>query len=213
MKRAILAGLAVGAMVAACGTASAATLSILAKGNGTTSGGEFKVDVTGDNVVDFVTFCIELDEYITVPGGPYNYTASQSALLGGNNTDAGDPLSRASAWIYDQYVAGTLGSSLTGTAATTYAGLSASGKADAVQNALWYLEEEIVTANFLSNWAESNVAIRSVPNGGVIGVNVLNLTSSSGNHQSLLRVPDGGMALGMLGVGLLAVGALRRRVS
>ena len=213
MKRTILAGLAVGAMVAACGTASAATLSILGKGNGSTSGGEFKVDVTGDNVSDFVTFCIELDEFINVPGGPYNYTASQSAELGGNNTNSGDPLSKASAWIFAEYTAGTIGANLTGAAATTWAGLNATGKADAVQNALWYLEEEIATANFLSTWAESNVAARTVANGGVIGVNVLNLTSSAGNHQSLLRVPDGGMALGMLGVGLLAVGALRRRVS
>jgi len=223
MKKTILKGLvAAGFLAAACVPASAGQLSILGRGyGGNTGGGEFLVDLNGDKVAELVTFCLEETEGIS--GSPFNYTIDAGAIRGGRAGGNPDPLSLAAAWIFEQYCQGTLAASLTGTAKADYLAADNNGKADIVQRALWYLEQEDGFKNSLAQWAEANIAPRNVDNNGQIGVMVINPTDPDFDpitnpnkyyrQSMLICVPDAGLTLGMLGVGLLALGTVRRQVA
>jgi hypothetical protein len=113
-------------------------------GLGTTSGGAFRVTINDRNGPgldavpnSFLTFCIELDETI-VYGPNYNVKVSGQADKGGNNTDSGDPISASTAWLFKKFTEGTL----VGTGGFT---LTDAG-GNALQNAIWFLEEEIADA-------------------------------------------------------------------
>jgi len=85
----------------------------------------------------FLTFCVERDEYLTVPGGTYDAdNDSTSADKGGVNTDSGDPISNATAWLFQQFTAGTLD-----TAASGFSYSDAGG--NQLQDAIWWLENEL----------------------------------------------------------------------
>lgn len=174
-------------------------------GNG--PGGAFLIDITtatstamqqmqgkGD---PFVAFCLEKNEFVSVPGNGYSVTVNNAAIKGGGGPNP-DPLSKATAWLYSHLRAGDLGT-LTGGAFV--AGSNAGG--DQFQDAVWYLEQENATAGlggYLVNaaktalgYATDAAAIADDAN-GAYGVRVLNLYTVDGNgaitsyNQSMLAI-------------------------
>lgn len=116
--------------------------------NGIPLGGELIVNVlqTGEF---FRTFCLELEEHILFGSAsgeshPFQVDAvTDSAVLGGNDLDSpgdsSDQISSRTAFLYQNFARGTL-------AGYTY-GIDSDPdrirSADALQNAIWFLEHEI----------------------------------------------------------------------
>ena len=220
-KQAGLAVAAAFALSAFMPTLSAAPLAsgdsiTIAKGFwGTTGGGEFAITyATGS----FVSFCLETNETISY-GTPYTVTLNSVAIKGGTGVAANaglgdvagvvgsyDPLSNASAWLFSNYVAGTL----SGQGAND-------ASANKAQTAIWFLENE--TGGSTNSWATD--AITAVNAGwtnpsGATHVYVLNLTDSNGGlHQDQLYVaaipePET-YAMLLAGLGLMGFVARRRQ--
>jgi hypothetical protein len=203
-------------------------------GLGSGSGGAFKATIvsglvgakTGSipggptlNANQFLTFCIERDEFLTLPGNGYDVNKSTSADRGGVNANNGDPISAATAWLFSNFTHGTL------TSVQGFAYDNAGG--DALQNAIWWLEQEITgdatgtSFEYLLKAATGGateaayLAARSVNNTDA-SVKVLNMfngpgSDSAGYNQDLLVVvPEpstyiaGGLALLPLLFGLRA---------
>lgn len=162
----------------------------------------------------FQTFCLETDEYIPGTDGNINYQAE----AGGYNTNSGDPISKATAWLYYEFATGNLA----GYDYTLGAGRMAD--ADLLQQAIWYLEEE--KASYITTPIGSNefynlalaefggqlaVAREDNYSNGtwyIAGVRVLNeyAQNSSGEYVNmqdhLILVPEPSTLL-LLGFGLL----------
>jgi len=157
----------------------------------------------------FQTFCLELDEFLE--GNPMNYVVNSAVADGGKGGPTPDPLSFGTAWLYNQFVSGTLQGYFTGVR-TVEAGL--------LQNAIWMLEEEMdmdVTNPYIA-LAMGQFGGTYMDNAGVgyLNVYVLNNTYRQKNMQDFLwqddiPTPDGGATLMLLGGALIGIGALRRK--
>jgi len=187
------------------------------------NGGEFTAEITGsdwpfdpriyyhDDTKDevkspsFQTFCIELNEYIHPDGKEYHVALSDSAWLGGKGGPTPDPLSIGAAYLYAQFARGIL----TGYEYTP--GEIRENDAEALQMALWHLEEELTLSSPLGNefisLASTNLS-KSVlelmgDNAGAYPVKVMRLTGSPELFQDqLVLVPvPGAVLLGILGLG------------
>lgn len=175
-------------------------------GPGSTGGGEFYA-ATSDRGT-FTTFCLEADEPLGI-GVDYYYTVSQSAMYNGNGTI--DPLSRPAAWLYLQFINGTLGNF-----GAFYAYSHSTWDADALQKAFWYLEGDSEGSNnFYAQLAVSQAGSRHVANNGFYPVAVMNVWANPDGtgalQDQLIRLPDGGSTLVMLGATCLGVAWIQRR--
>ena len=160
----------------------------------------------------FQSFCIEQTEHVTIPGN-YYFTLDTCAVQGGAGGGSPDPLGYATAWLYTQFATGVLSGYNYGAERTT--------SAAALQNAIWYLEDEIAPVSGQANtWViAANAAVSSGDWGNTIGdVRILNLYKydSEGNkvdcQSQLYLVPvPGAVLLGMLGLGAAGM-KLRRAV-
>jgi hypothetical protein len=83
------------------------------------------MDLAG-TVNDFLTFCLEADEYFTPGENLQIRTISREARNGGVNTDSGDPISGTTAFLYTMFRQGNA--------------LFSNGVV--MQEAIWYLEGE-----------------------------------------------------------------------
>ena len=175
---------------------------------GNTGGGEFLITVLDEPIgiydktlnPQFVTFCLETNEFVSY-NGEYNVTIGTGALRGGSGGSGGlnpDPLSPQSAYLYslwlDDLIVG--GHSLT--------------TANDLQRAIWYLEGETLgTNNYLVTQANAAVA-----SGGswyntwgadsIGDIRVMNLWTLQGGYaqDQFVRVPvPGAILLGMIGLG------------
>jgi len=177
-------------------------------------GGEY-LAVTSNHGT-FLTFCLERFVWIGLNRG-YSYDVGPRAF--GGNPDhhdgaAGDPLSQGTAWLYEQFIKGTLvdsdGSGLYADNHDKNAGL--------LQKAFWTLEDEydfgpnpyvdLVKSIFGDAGAFSTYTGAKVQ--------VMNLWAASGRDiQSQLiyvpGIPDTGATIVLFGLGLLGLTALRAR--
>lgn len=182
-------------------------------GPGTTGGGEFYVDILGKGSTspgyDFITFCLEKDEYIDY-GTPFRVAGiSGQALSGGINTNAGDPLDPRTAYLYYKFVTDALGQGLGN--GTEYLYTHSASDADLFQNLIWSLEQEQTwtATGKASAWLAD--ATRNAGD-GLWGVQVLNLTDANGNHKQdqLVYVPEPTTLL-LLGSGFIGVFVFNRK--
>lgn len=239
---------AVAVVFAGASTAMAVGVSVgdyirFSDGPGTTTterpGGEFVVNVlqSGDS---FRTFCLERTENLFFGNGsfsgsggdptfthPFEVTGiSERAMSGGPDFDepdvAGDPISSRTAFLYQNFALGTLDGYVYG-ADNDPARIRS---ADALQNAIWFLEDEIDDAFFGITDAETQALITHFLNldmGDFEGtglVQVLNLSYrwdgpggvAGGHGQDVLVLIPLPQTAGLGLVGLLGVvGATSRR--
>jgi len=186
----------------------------------------------GQGANQWLTFCLEHNEFISF-GTTYNVTIDTTALLGGNgnatpgtgyssgplsNGGGGDALDPRTAFLYSSFMDSTLdtllaASGYSGTTTFTY-GATASGKA--LQDAIWFLENEITSVTS-GSLAGNLVRLANAANWTNLGnVRVLNLWDKNNNspqQSQLVIIPLPGSA-GMAAAGLASVlgfGFLRRR--
>jgi hypothetical protein len=184
------------------------TVQVTWAANHSPSGGEFILNPNGESA--FRSFCIEENEHVSI-GGTYNYVVNTSAVAGGLGGGSPDPISKGTAWLYSQFRAGTLAG---------YSSGSSPNQTD-LQNAFWWLENELALANPASNpylLAASALtggdynALQADAN-GAYGVSVWNLYNLDGSRaQDMLAVPDGGATMILLGIGFACLGFVSNRV-
>jgi hypothetical protein len=186
-------------------------------GNG---GGEFTATLNNGQV--FQTFCLEFSEEF-YPGQTYYYSISQAANTGDLNNHGtisgvtGDPISFGTAALYTAFRNGTLADYFTS---------DRQNNATELQEAFWFLEDEAQWANestsnnkylkqLIDTYGFKDLGSAQANYTGT-DVAVLNVTGLDGSHaqdQLYLRVPDGGATIAMLGLALLGLGFIRRRLA
>lgn len=199
-------------------------------GSGSYGGGEFYADVVpfgASGEFDFITFCLQRNEYFT-PGATMYVGGIGESTVSGN-----DPISEETAYLYTQFRGNTLANYDTSTSASYKA------SATSLQLAFWFLEGE-VTRNAAGAFVDAytnavlgtnvgadayiQLAQNTVAGGGWSGigeVRVLNLFGSykngvfTGDKQDQLTLADvpepGTLALLLVG-GVIGLVRSRRRI-
>lgn len=167
---------------------------------------------------NFTSFCIELNESIAETS--YHYSVDMAAIGGGLGGGNPDPIGKETAELFRRWTAGLL---------TPGMGQTQLDFNNAVQDAFWFLEEELGTVDFTAATADAssaNFALMSATAQSLVNsvwgttasigrVRALNLydINSGANRQSVLYITaiplPGAGALAL--AGLLGVAAVRRR--
>jgi hypothetical protein len=190
------------------------------------SGGAFQAQwlsgwngIGGDNgqsAPNFLTFCVEENEYLGF-GGQYYTQIATSAMNGGLGGGSPDPLDARTAKIYREFRSG--GSF--GGIGTFSDGYNTSDETSAIQYAIWNIEGELTLGNDAISLLAADIVAWAANNDGSIGnVRIMRLWDTyqngvySGNHQDLLTLvplpPAAWAGLGTL-TGVAGLGLLRRR--
>lgn len=193
-------------------------------GSGSGPGGEFVATVLSGGSGTFETFCLEKNEYFSYGETLRVNSISSGAMNGGVSGGVGgsDPLDNRTAYLYTQFRSGSLSGYDYGNASLR------AGDANALQNAIWFLEGEISTIGSglstttqasqiaqAQNWVdEANAAGWT----GLGGVQVLNLyrganfATHAQDQLYITPVPEPETYVMLLaGLGLMGFVARRRQ--
>lgn len=208
---------AVGAVALAAGLAAANPTVVFQDGLGDVSGGQFRA-TTSDHGF-FITFCMEYSESLDIVGGTvYEYEISTAVKFNGLGEGNSDPLDSRSAFVYQRFRDGEIRNILGDQ------NLSGRRLANAVQIALWDIEDEAIDFSFHADYANAQALIAAaesaINNGqwsGIGNVRVMNNwvvgqagTEAGARQDTLIIVPlPTGAALA--GAGLFGLAAIRRR--
>lgn len=185
----------------------------------TPSNGGYVLGITALTSSSFQTFCLETNEFFS-PGGTYTYVVNTGAKAGGAGGSVSDPIgggtidqiSLGTAWLYYQFATGNLSS---------YFGSNRRNNAGALQEAIWYLENEstvVPTGNIYYDLAVSKFGAKVMNDSyGAFGVMALNLYDGSAYKQDMLWFDKSSTSapipptVYLLGAGLLGLVGLRRK--
>jgi hypothetical protein len=174
---------------------------------GSAGGGEFVMQNAANQTL-FLSFCLEKDEFLS-PNTLYKVDSiSTTAQQGGFNTNSGDEIDFKTAYLYYHFVKGDLAS-------------YSKAKENALQNAIWFIEQEITDLPEGDATTFYNDAVLAVGSGQWTGwdnVRVVNLVGNTATGQPvqfkqsiLVLTPEPGTLL-ILGLGLVGLAAVRRKM-
>ncbi len=180
---------------------------VLSDGAFGTAAGEFNIDAGMNGSIDYIGFCLEKNEYVNY-GITYvvDNVADYANAGGVGGANGQDPISVQTQWVYWNYLTGQLGA-------------KTDTLADAVQNVIWYLEDELTSLSspftgYYNTWItqRTDFSIDGV-------VKVLNLKGTDGSlAQSQLigeaapaaPVPEPNTML-LFGAGMAGLAGVARR--
>jgi hypothetical protein len=126
-------------LVLAMASLATAAPTVLISGGPYQNGGGGEITATIESSSPFQTFCVELNEHIAL-GGVYNFDINTKAVAGGVGGGSPDPLDPRTAWLYQKFLNNDLpGYDFANT------GIGRAISAGALQDAIWYIEDEITT--------------------------------------------------------------------
>ena len=150
----------------------------------------------------------------------YDAVKSQNAVWGSVGP-AGDPLSVGTGWLYSQFARASWTAGLSYDYTNPGRSTGAGSSADLLQLAIWWLEGENSVAYNAGNLymkgvvdkfgSEALAKANGSWNYGVYAVNLTAVTTGARAQDGLIYVPDGGMTLMLLGVGLGGLALTNRR--
>jgi hypothetical protein len=170
----------------------------------------------------FISFCIERNEYLsnTPASSTFDVTIGTAAVEGGVGGPSPDPLGFATAYLYQNFMYGTLTTTVTYSAGTETTLTRRTG--NAMQAAIWFLEEEITSTSSLgldsATVTLANSLIAEALGAGWTNwgnVRVLNLFDPNGGEprqSQLVLIPlPGATHLSLAGLAFVGLGVIRRR--
>jgi len=191
---------------------------------GNTRGGEFIAipsgfDFTAASLGEtdgFETFCLERNEWIW-PGRPYEVEISKAAIRGGYDGGSPDPLDPMTAYLYHHFITRSL-------ANYDYenTGVGRANIDDALQYAIWYIEDEITTLPSTLSTVFYNDAYDAVYVSqrweGTGNVYVMNLYRTNwrghkyNRQDQLVMIIPAPNALLLSAIGIALIGWLRKNI-